>query len=47
MSVEQRLAAMIRLCRRQWEASGREIVQLPRNEWPGEVFEIAHDRDRG
>jgi hypothetical protein len=42
MTVEQRLTAMTRLCRSQWTASGREIIELPRDQWPGEVFEVQH-----
>jgi hypothetical protein len=46
MTVEQRLTAMTRLCRSQWTASGREIIELPRDQWPGEVFEVEHGRSR-
>jgi hypothetical protein len=42
MSVAERLTAMTRLCRSQWTASGREIItECPRDQWPGEVFEVA------
>jgi hypothetical protein len=46
LTVEQRLTAMTRLCRSQWTASGRELIELPRDQWPGEVFEVQHGRDR-
>lgn len=46
LTVRQRLTAMTRLCRSQWMASGREIIELPRDQWPGEVFEVKHGRDR-
>jgi hypothetical protein len=46
MTVEQRVTAMARLCRSQWTASGRTIVELPRDQWPGEVFEVQHGRRR-
>jgi hypothetical protein len=46
LTVEQRLTAMTRLCRSQWTASGRELIEIPRDQWPGEVFEVQHGRDR-
>ncbi len=46
MTVDERLTVMTRLCRSQWTASGREIRRLALSEWPGEVFEVAHGRDR-
>lgn len=42
LSLDERFARMSSLCRTQWEASGRVITQLPRSEWPGEVFRIGH-----
>jgi hypothetical protein len=36
----ERLACMSRLCRRQWLASGGQLVERPRSEWPGEIFRI-------
>lgn len=40
LSVEERLRAMTALCEAQWRASGGVIREIPRSEWPGEVFAI-------
>jgi len=40
LSPAERFAQMSQLCRAQWEASGRVITDLPRAQWPGEVFRI-------
>lgn len=36
----ERFARMLELCSAQWQANGRDIVQLPRADWPGEIFRI-------
>jgi hypothetical protein len=43
LSLVERFAQVSALCRAQWEASGRVIVDLPRSEWPGEPFRIEHE----
>jgi hypothetical protein len=40
MTIKERVTAMTRLCRNQWVASGREIIELPRDQWPGEMFQV-------
>ncbi len=43
LTVSERFAQMSQLCRAQWEASGRVINDLPRSQWPGEVFRIERE----
>jgi len=43
LSLVERFAQMSALCRAQWEASGRVIIDLPRSEWPGELFRIERE----
>ena len=45
---EARLVQMWQHCVRQWRASGRELVHVPRSQMPGEIFRIhAGSRDGG
>ncbi len=46
MSPTERIHRLWELTRRAWEFAGKEIVQVPRDELPGEVFDIRAERRR-
>lgn len=43
-SMEERIARLWELTARVWAFGGRTIQDVPRGEWPTEVFEIDHGR---
>lgn len=45
-TIAERVAMTTKLTHAAWLASGRALPNLPRRDWPGEIFRIEDERAR-